>query len=193
MVYGDLQFFDIIVFAVIAIFIIYRLRSVLGKRTGYQKNLTTNQYSEEKKAQIKKNTPQLKDNEQKLLKIYEVVEDFDHKSFLDGAKKAFEMIIGAYNQGEKKTLKGLVSKDVFAAFEKAIDNKTNNPNSQFYSLVIDGVEDAKVENNVVKITLRFTSEQFTNEDENTVIKKQDLWTFEKKADSKSPEWILTST
>ena len=193
MVYGDLQFFDIIVFAVIAIFIIYRLRGVLGKRTGYQKNLTTNQYSEEKKAQIKKNTPQLKDNEQKLLKIYEVVEDFDHKSFLDGAKKAFEIIISAYNQGEKKTLKGLVSKDVFAAFEKAIDNKTNNPNSQFYSLVIEGVEDAKVENNVVKITLRFTSEQFTNDDENTVIKKQDLWTFEKKADSKSPEWILTST
>ena len=193
MVYGDLQFFDIIVFAVIAIFIIYRLRSVLGKRTGYQKNLTTNQYSEEKKAQIKKNTPQLNDNEQKLSKIYEVVEDFDHKSFLDGAKKAFEIIISAYNQGEKKTLKGLVSKDVFAAFEKAIDNKTNNPNSQFYSLVIEGVEDAKVENNVVKITLRFTSEQFTNDDENTVIKKQDLWTFEKKADSKSPEWILTST
>ena len=92
MLYGDLQFFDIIVFAVIAVFIIYRLRSVLGKRTGYQKNLTTNQYSEEKKEQIKKNTPQLKDNEQKLLKIYEVVEDFDHKSFLDGAKKAFEII-----------------------------------------------------------------------------------------------------
>ena len=193
MVYGDLQFFDIIIFAVIAVFIIYRLRGVLGKRTGYQKKLTTNQYSEEKKAQIKKNTPQLKDNEQKLLKIYEVVEDFDHKSFLDGAKKAFEIIISAYNQGEKKTLKGLVSKDVFTAFEKAINNKTNNPNSQFYSLVIDGVEDAKVENNVVKITLRFTSEQFRNDDENTVIKKQDFWTFEKKADSKSPEWILIST
>ena len=193
MVYGDLQFFDIIVFAVIAIFIIYRLRGVLGKRTGYQKNLTTNQFSEEKKAQIKKNIPQLKDNEQKLLKIYEVVENFDHKSFLEGAKKAFEIIISAYNQGEKKTLKGLVSKDVFAAFGKAIDNKTNNPNSQFYSLVIEGVEDAKVENNVVKITLRFTSEQFTNDDEKTVIKKQDLWTFEKKADSKSPEWILTFT
>ena len=193
MVYGDLQFFDIIVFAVIAIFIIYRLRSVLGKRTGYQKNLTTNQYSEEKKEQIKKNTPQLKDNEQKLLKIYESVENFDHKSFLEGAKRAFEIIISAYNQGDKKTLKGLVSKDVFSAFEKAINNENNNPSSQFYSLVIDGVEDAKLENNIVKITLRFTSEQFTNDDENTVIKKQDLWTFEKKADSKSPEWILPST
>ena len=193
MVYGDLQFFDIIVFAVIAVFLIYRLRSALGKRTGYQKKPTTNQYYASKKTPIKKNTPQLKDNEKKLLKIYEMVEDFDHRSFFEGAKKAFEIIITAYNQGEKKTLKELVSKDVFTAFEKAIDNKTNNPNSQFYSLVIDGVEDAKFENNVVKITLNFTSEQFINNDESTVIKKQDLWTFEKKADSKSPKWILVST
>ena len=36
MVYGDLQFFDVVIFAVIAVFIIYRLRSVLGKRTGFQ-------------------------------------------------------------------------------------------------------------------------------------------------------------
>ena len=193
MVYGDLQFFDIIIFAVIAIFLIYRLRNVLGKKTGYQKNLSTNQHSSEKKVSTKNKIPQLKDNEQKLLKIYELVEGFDHKSFLEGAKKAFEIIITAYNQGEKTTLKGLVSKDVFTAFERAIENKTNNPNSQFYSLVINGVEDAKFENNIVKITLRFTSEQLTNNDENTVIKKQDLWTFEKKADSKSPQWVLTST
>lgn len=193
MAYGDLQFFDIIIFAVIAVFLIYRLRNVLGKRTGYQKNIPTNPDSTKKKVSTKNNIPQLKDNEQKLLKIYEAVESFDHKSFMEGAKKAFEIIITAYNLGEKKTLKELVSKDVFMAFEKAIENKTNNPNSQFYSLVIDGVEDAKFENNVMKITLRFTSEQFTNNDENTVIKKQDLWTFEKKADSKNPEWILTST
>ena len=82
---------------------------------------------------------------------------------------------------------------MFSAFEKAINNKNNNPSSQFYSLVIDGVEDAKLENNIVKITLRFTSEQFTNDDENTIIKKQDVWTFEKNVNSKSPEWILTST
>ena len=43
MVYGDLQFFDIIIFAVIAVFIIYRLRSVLGKRTGFQKNINEQQ------------------------------------------------------------------------------------------------------------------------------------------------------
>ena len=193
MVYGDLQFFDIIVFAVIAVFLIYRLRGVLGKRTGYQKKTTNNQYPVEEKTPTKKNIPQLNDNEQKLSIIYEVIDDFNHKSFLEGAKKAFEIIITAFNQGEKKTLRELVSKDVFEAFEKAIDNKTNNPDSQFYSLIIDGVEDAKIENKIVKITLRFTSEQFTNNDENTAVKKQDIWTFEKGVESNNLVWILTST
>ena len=71
MVYGDLQFFDIIIFAAIAIFLIYRLRNVLGKKTGYQKNPSTNQHSSKKKISTKKNIPQLKDNEQKLLIIYQ--------------------------------------------------------------------------------------------------------------------------
>ena len=52
MVYGDLQFFDIIVFAAIAVFIIYRLRGVLGKRTGFQKK-SSNQQFEKKQKQIK--------------------------------------------------------------------------------------------------------------------------------------------
>ena len=54
MVYGDLQFFDIIIFAAIAVFLIYRLRKVLGKRTGYQKPPAANQYTSEKKKLSKK-------------------------------------------------------------------------------------------------------------------------------------------
>ena len=45
----------------------------------------------------------------------------------------------------------------------------------------------------MKITLKFTSEQFKNNDEGSITKKQDTWTFEKKIDSKNPAWILTST
>ena len=51
MVYGDLQFFDLIIFAAIAVFIIYRLRSVLGKRTGFQKNINQQEF-------VKKETKQ---------------------------------------------------------------------------------------------------------------------------------------
>ena len=195
MVYGDLQFFDIIIFAAIAAFIIYRLRSVLGKRTGFQKKTTDHKplYEEQDKKEEIGKIPSLLDNELKLENVYKKINNFDHKQFLDGAKKAFEIIITSFNNGDKKTLKDLVSKDVYLAFEKAIDNKTNNPSSQFYSLIIDSVEDAKVENNIISISINFVSEQMINDDEGKIIKNKDTWTFEKPTNSSNPIWILTQT
>jgi len=193
MVYGDLQFFDIIIFAVIAVFIIYRLRSVLGKRTGFQRKTTQEQLikTETKKPQIE--VPPLKENEKKLEVVYSKVASFDHRGFLEGAKKAFEIIITAFNKGDKKTLKSLVSKDVYAAFEGAIDSGSNNSNSQFYSLVIDGVDDAKVEDGIITITVNFISEQILGDNEDQIIKNKDTWVFERPENSTSPVWTLVST
>ena len=193
MLYGDLQFFDIIIFAAIAGFIIYRLRSVLGKRTGFQKQKTDHRSKYKEEVNEVKETPSLLDNQLKLQNVYKKVNDFDHKQFLEGAKKAFEIIITSFNNGDKKTLKNLVSKDVYTAFENAIDSKTNNPSSQFYSLIIDSVEDAKVENNIISISINFISEQMLNDDEGKIVKNKDTWTFEKPIGSKSPVWILTQT
>ena len=193
MLYGDLQFFDIIIFAAIAAFIIYRLRSVLGKRTGFQKEKPSQKpIQKEDTTQITK-IPSLLDNELKLETIYKNVDGFDHKQFLDGAKKAFEIIITSFNNGDKKTLRDLVSKNVYLAFDKAIDDKTNNPSSQFYSLVIESIEEAKVENGIISISINFISEQMLNNDEGKIIKNKDTWTFEKPVNSSSPKWTLTQT
>jgi predicted lipid-binding transport protein (Tim44 family) len=193
MVYGDLQFFDIIIFAVIAAFIIYRLRSVLGKRTGFQKNTNQQEFIKKETKPEKVKTPQLKESEQKLEVVYKKVGSFDHKTFLEGAKKAFEIIISAFNKGDKKTLKDLVSKDVYAAFINAIESGSNNPKSQFYSLVVEGIEDAKIENGKITIAVNFISEQIINDNEESVVKNRDTWVFEKPQNSTSPEWILVST
>ena len=77
MLYGDLQFFDIILFAAIAGFIIYRLRSVLGKRTGFQKdhNQHTPKYKEEE-TETKTQIPSLLENEVKLENVYKKVPSF---------------------------------------------------------------------------------------------------------------------
>lgn len=193
MVYGDLQFFDIVIFAAVAVFIIYRLRSVLGKRTGFQKS------PNEQKVEIKKSTekdltiPQLKESEQKLETIYKKIPSFEHKSFLDGAKKAFEVIITAFNKGDKDTLKGLVSKDVYDAFENAINNGENNSDSQFYSLVVDGIHDARVAGGKITIAVNFISEQILSNDEENVLKNKDTWIFEKPETSNEPAWLLIST
>ena len=195
MVYGDLQFFDIVIFAVIAVFIIYRLRSVLGKRTGFQKNSTDQQFVKKQSTQKQEEAkiPQLKENEQKLEIVYKKIPSFDHKAFLEGAKKAFEIIITAFNKGDKETLKNLVSKDVLKAFEKAINEGLNNPNSQFYSLVIDGIDNAKVENGKITIGVNFISEQILSDSEEDIVKNKDTWVFEKPENSNGPVWTLVST
>ena len=193
MIYGDLQFFDILIFAAIAGFIIYRLRSVLGKRTGFQKNISEPKPQETKKQEDVQKIPSLMDNETKLEAVYKKVNNFNHREFLDGAKKAFEIIISSFNNGDKKTLKNLVSKDVYSAFEKAIDEKTNNPESQFYSLIVEGIADAKVENDTISISVNFISEQMLNNDEGSIVKNKDTWTFEKPVKSSSPIWTLTQT
>ena len=193
MVYGDLQFFDIIIFAGIAAFLIYRLRNMLGKRSGFEKNKSRPEKDIEKKETLSAEIPSLKDNEIKLSKVYEVMADFDHKNFLEGAKFAFETIINAFNSADKKTLKNLLTKEVYISFEKEIDEGNNNPAYQFYSLVIDGVEEVELEGGALNITLKITSEQFKDNDESTVSKKQDMWTFQKNINSKSSLWLLSST
>ena len=195
MVYGDLQFFDIIIFAAIAAFIIYRLRGVLGKRTGFQKKPTDQQFVKEQPTQKKEEVkiPQLRENEQKLEVVYKKIPTFEHRSFLEGAKKAFEIIITAFNKGDKTTLKNLVSEDVYKAFENAINEGSNNPNSQFYSLVVDGIDDAKVESGKITIGVKFISEQILSDNEEDIIKNKDTWVFEKPENSNGPAWTLVST
>ena len=86
MIYGDLQFFDILIFAAIAGFIIYRLRSVLGKRTGFQKNISEPKPQETKKQEDVQKIPSLMDNETKLEAVYKKVNNFNHREFIGFSK-----------------------------------------------------------------------------------------------------------
>ena len=195
MVYGDLQIFDIIIFAGIAVFLVFRLRNVLGKRTGFEKKPNNNSGVQPTKTKetTANSIPELDEKISSLKTAYETINDFNHKKFLESAKRAFETIINAFNKGDKKTLKKLVTEDVFKSFEEAIDAKNTDPDYQFYSLNIERIEKVFVEENRIKICIKFISEQFKNNDENTVVKKQDSWTFEKTISSKDPKWLLSST
>tara|TARA_B110000438_G_scaffold128591_1_gene124875 strand:+ start:1660 stop:2241 length:582 start_codon:yes stop_codon:yes gene_type:complete len=193
MTYGDLQFFDLILFAGIAVFLIFRLKNVLGKRTGHQGIKQIKEKPSEKQKESINKIPQLKENETKLSKVYEVMEGFDHKVFLEGAKFAFETIINAFNNGDKKTLKNLLTTNVLQSFEEAIDSNQNEPGYQFYSLVIDSVEDVWLDSVDVNVKLKIISEQFKDGDEGSIVKKNDVWTFQKKIKNTSPIWLLSAT
>lgn len=194
--YGDLQFYDIVIFAAIAIFLVFRLRKVLGKRTGFEKKQAdtidkTLKHPEEK--DLKEDMPHLEENMAEFKKAYIAIDGFDHKSFLDGAKSAFETIINAFNNGDKKTLKGLLNEDVYKIFVNEIDQKHNDPESQIFSLNVEKIEKVIIESGKISIKIKFISEQFKNNDEKTISKKIDIWSFEKLIKSKNPNWLLSST
>ena len=69
----------------------------------------------------------------------------------------------------------------------------NNPNYQFYSILVDEVTDVSITDSLINVTLKITSEQFKDNDESTVTKKQDTWTFQREINSKSPNWYLSAT
>ena len=194
--YGDLQFFDIIIFAGIAVFLVFRLRKVLGKRTGFKKkkkdapSSTKNIIKDRSK---EKYIPDLEKDFAELKKAYETIEDFDHKDFFDGAKIAFETIINAFNIGDKKTLKRLLTDKTYKIFEQAINKNNNDSESQIFSLNIEKIEKVSITQDKIIITTKFISEQFKNNDESTIIKKEDIWSFEKSIESKDPNWLLGST
>ena len=195
--YGDLQFFDIIVFAAIAIFLVFRLRRVLGKRTGFEKpphnNQTLKGEEQNENTEAEKYLPDLEENIKELSKAYGCLNNFNHKTFLDGAKAAFETIINAFNNSDKKTLKPLLTEDVFKVFEKSIDEKKTDPNMQIFSLNIESVKKVSIDSGIISVELKFISEQFKNNDESTIIKKEDTWSFQKQIKSKNPNWVLCST
>lgn len=194
--YGDLQFFDIIVFAAIAVFLIFRLRNVLGKRGGLRKNKSSELSFSKNNAENTRThspIPELDKNFLELKKAYEVLENFDHNKFLEGAKLAFETIINAFNQGDKNNLKNLLTNEVFTVFEKSINDKNFDPNSQIFSLNVEKVESVKINEGKIIIEIKFVSEQFKNNDENTKITNEDTWSFEKQIKSNDPSWLLCST
>ena len=194
--YGDLHIYDIIIFAGIAIFLVFRLKNVLGRRSGFEKNITKKTSPKNNKNENEErlsNIPELNENIIELKKAYEILDNFEHKNFIKGAKLAFETIINSFNKGDKKTLKKLLTKEVYLIFEKEINQNNTNLNNQLFSLNIERIESVIVENKVIKISIKFISEQFKNNDETTITKQQAVWTFEKPTNSKNPNWLLSST
>ena len=193
---NNFGFIDIILLAMIAGFIILRLRNILGKKTGHDGKATGafdeknyNQYEPQIKPQtIIKNT--LGDNEK--------------EQFLKGAQIAYESILTSFAKGEKAKLKKLLTNEVFINFEQAIDyrNKENIKSE----LTFIGFKESKIEKfekikdeffSTVKIVCEIIS---VKKDKNEVIIEgnpdkiktvTDYWKFSKNTLSKNPNWFLS--
>ena len=187
------QFIDIIFFAMIAAFLVLRLRSVLGRRDGNENQLR-NRFKAHQDDQSDDNVVELPDQSESssddedpedspldayeddeqlfrgLSKIMETDPRFQPDEFLSGSRMAFELILGAYAHGDAETLKPLLSPEVYANFSQVIRKREQNGETLEDTLVgiksADIVE-AYVEDKTANINVKFVSEQINaTRDEN---------------------------
>ena len=191
-------FIDIILLAMFAGFIILRLRNILGRKTGHQSKPTNNYFP--------KGVEVLRDIEKNEdIKSGNVSEEVK-KQFLKGANIAYEQIITAFAEGDKKKLKGLLGKELLADFSKVIDDRKIKQLK--YETTFIGVKSSKVLEfqkieNIYKVTVNFVSEIITSvKDKNnqiiegnpdTIKTANDIWKFSKNMWSQDPTWYLVET
>ena len=141
-----------------------------------------------------------------LLQIARADAAFDPTLFLRGAKTAYEMIVMAFAEGDRRQLKALTAKDVFDGFLRAINEReesgeTNETN--FIGIHKADIIDAEVKDGVAKLTVKFVSQLVTvirnkageiiQGDPNQVRDVTDIWTFARDLMSKDPNWKLVGT
>jgi predicted lipid-binding transport protein (Tim44 family) len=131
---------------------------------------------------------------------------FDGKHFVAGARAAYEMIVTAFAEGDRRTLKNLLSRDVYDGFEAAIrdrEAKGETAESRFVSIDKSDITDAELRGRTAQITIRFVSQlvSVTRDRAGAVIEGSpekvtdvtDVWTFARDLSSRDPNWKLVAT
>lgn len=131
---------------------------------------------------------------------------FTPKSFVEGAKLAYEMIIDGYAKGDKPALKPLLSREVYDGFARAIDTRVSEGqrvDSRFVGIDKAAIRQASLAGRKASITLEFVSElisatydkagQVIDGDPKEIRQVTDVWTFERDMGSRDPNWKLVAT
>lgn len=228
--------FDIytIIFLALAIFIFLRLRSVLGQRTGRERPPYDPYSARDARAPASDKVVTLPTrNAEAAPKPIEAIEPserwkgiaeqgtpvatgldaiaaaepgFDAVQFVAGARAAYEMIVGAFAAGDRKALKGLLSKEVYEGFEGAIrdrESKGETVENRFVSLDNADITGAELRGNTAHVTIRFISQLITATRDKSgnvvdgspdkVTDVTDVWTFARDVTSRDPNWKLVAT
>ena len=219
---GDYGFIDIVLFAMIAAFLILRLRSVLGKHrnsgegksnlglhTLTQSHKTEKQPAEGDRKEESKIEPQNSEKDNDGLDLAEIkgaIPGFEKGEFLAGVRAAFEIIVNSFSSGNKEKLAGLLSDEVFNNFSSAITDRERLGHVSESSLIriIDTVLlEANISDGSVLLTVKILSEQINatkgeqgevvDGNPDLVLEVADIWTFSKEIESPDPNWRLVAT
>ena len=225
-----------IIFLALAVFIFLRLRSVLGQRTGRErppydpysardavrspasdKIVTLPSKPAEAASRPVEVTPPPADRWKGLADsgsstaagldaIVAADPSFDAKHFITGARTAYEMIVTAFAAGDRRQLRGLLSREVFDGFDTAIserEGRGETAETRFVSIDDSTITAAELRNRTAQITLRFVSKLIsaTRDRSGNVIEGNaervtdvtDVWTFARDISARDPNWKVVAT
>ena len=215
---------ELLVLVALAAIVLYRLRAVIGTRTGHEGTpdyIRRREEARERTGPVAVPEPGRIDEDEEeapppvsgesagaLEQIRAIEPDFDVHGFVDGARGAYEMILMAFEEGDRDTLRSLLAPDVYQAFEAGIAAREEEGLRVEARFI--GVREAKVEEvafepdtKIADVTVRFVGELITavrdpenrvvEGDPNEVRRQSDLWTFSREMGSVDPNWLLTGT
>lgn len=214
---------QLIVLAAVAVFLILRLRSVLGTRDGFEKPIERSS-SVPLPAQRKRHNLEVieggvdpdiadhadpdSDTGKALAAMKRIEPDFNVSDFLGGAGAAYEMILMAYENGDLESVRPYLSDDVFDAFDAALKARAANGlhvDATFVGLRENRLAEARFDDRTreAEMTVSFVAEvtsaaydkdgNLVEGDPNAVKKQSDTWTFGRQMGSDDPNWQLIAT
>jgi predicted lipid-binding transport protein (Tim44 family) len=215
------QYFDIILFAMVAGFLVLRLRSVLGRRTGNERRRELfvrrpRPAPEKAPALIEPSSsaaptaataaPGVDAVAEGLNQIRRADASFDASQFLEGVRTAFEMIVTSFANADKAALRPLLSDEVFQQFATAIDERAaakETLETRILRLHSADIVEAELLGRNAQVTVKLTSQQInvTRAMDGSIVdgdpehptEKTDYWTFARDTRSTDPNWVLVAT
>ncbi len=194
---------EIAMYAVVAVFVISKLYNVLGKSPSV---VTVAPIIQKKSVIIeedveRKNYPQF---DSVIRDILNKKPDFSLTNFINGAEKAFELIINAINSNDIKSVEPFIAKDLYKTLKQEIDSRMSKNKLHQTTLVSIKVKEIQlielVKNNI-NITIKFVSDKVklirdmktnavTKGDASLTVVEEDVWSFTHNVRSNKKQWVL---
>ena len=213
---------QLLVLAAIAVFLILKLRSVLGTREGFERppsavplpadRATARQGFEVIEGgpdrDITDHVPEGSDSARALAAMKLAEPSFSVSGFLQGARGAYEMILMAFEKGELDKVRQFLSADVYDSFAAVVAERESRGltmKSEFVGLRELAVQGAEFDRATAEaeVSVRFVAElisvardasgQVVEGNPTSALKQRDVWTFARKMGSSDPNWQLVAT
>jgi len=197
-----LPLLELIIFAALAAIVLYQLYSVLGRRVGRQPEDQPQPETAPAQVRAPERNPAEQVEEGVALTGVAAIRArdpaFDLSHFLHGAKSAYEMIVRAFAEGDRETLRNLLSDEVYGSFDSALSAREAEGRSEqveFLHPPRADMDKAQLDGDRARITVRFLAEirSRTKDAAGEAVddrRTAELWTFERSLKARDPNWTL---